>query len=160
MYGAPGHGVGKYRRRRRPAHASEHAEQVALFRWAEFARARLPELALLFAIPNGGHRHKAIAAKLKAEGVRRGVPDLCLPVPRNGAHGLWIELKTQTGRPTPEQQIWIHALRREGYAAKICRGWEEARSVIENYLTASPPRGAGLTLVKTPAEGKQHEQAA
>ena len=58
--------------------ASEHQEQVALFRWAEFAIARWPELALMYAIPNGGHRHKAVAAGLKAEGVKRGVPDVCL----------------------------------------------------------------------------------
>jgi hypothetical protein len=100
--------------RRRPTCDSEHAEQAALFRWAEFARSRLPELALLHAIPNGGHRHKATAARLKAEGVKRGVPDVCLPVPRGGAHGLYIELKTERGKPTPEQLGWIRALRGRG----------------------------------------------
>ena len=64
------------RGQRRTRRDGEHVEQAALFRWAEFARARLPELTLLHAIPNGGHRHKATAARLKAEGVKRGVPDL------------------------------------------------------------------------------------
>ena len=54
---------------------SEHDEQVLIFKWARLSEGRWPELALLFAIPNGGHRHKAVAAKLKAEGVRAGVPD-------------------------------------------------------------------------------------
>lgn len=44
--------------------ASEHAEQVALFGWAVFASVRWPELALLHAIPNGGHRNKITAARL------------------------------------------------------------------------------------------------
>ncbi len=138
----------------------EHAEQAALFRWAEFARSRLPDLALLHAIPNGGHRHKATAARLKTEGVKRGVPDLCLPVARNGAHGLYIELKTERGKPTPEQIGWIRALRRQGYVAEVCRGWESARSMIEHYLTAGPTRGPALATAIPSVNGANHDQAA
>lgn len=146
--------------RRRPTCDSEHAEQAALFRWAEFARSRLPELALLYAVPNGGHRHKATAARLKAEGVKRGVPDVCLPVARGGAHGLYIEIKTERGKPTPEQLGWIRALRRQGYAAEVCRGWESARSMIEHYLTADPHRGPALATAIPSANGANHDQAA
>jgi hypothetical protein len=146
--------------RRRPTCDSEHAEQAALFRWAEFARARLPELALLYAVPNGGHRHKATAARLKAEGVKRGVPDVCLPVARSGAHGLYIELKTERGKPTPEQLGWIRALRRQGYAAEVCRGWESACSMIEHYLTAGPNPGPAIAAPTTSLHGGRHEQAA
>ncbi len=146
--------------RRRVVHESEHAEQAALFRWAEFARARLPELALLYAVPNGGHRHKATAARLKAEGVKRGVPDLCLPVARGGAHGLYIELKTERGKTTPEQLGWIRALRRQGYAAEVCHGWESARSMIEHYLTAGPQRGSALAKTIPSVNGANHDQAA
>jgi VRR-NUC domain len=146
--------------RRRSPLLGEHAEQAALIRWAEFARARLPELALLHAIPNGGHRHKATAARLKAEGVKRGVPDVCLPVARSGAHGLYIELKTERGKPTPEQLGWIRALRRQGYAAEVCRGWESARSMIEHYLTADPHRGPALATVIPSVNGANHDQAA
>ena len=141
------------RARRRTPRLGEHAEQAALFRWAEFARSRLPELVLLHAIPNGGHRHKATAARLKAEGVKRGVPDLCLPVARNGAHGLYIELKSERGKPTPEQLGWIRALRRQGYAAEVCRGWESARSMIEHYLTASPHRESSLVVPTSSTHG-------
>jgi hypothetical protein len=144
----------------RPTCDSEHAEQAALFRWAEFARARLPELALLYAVPNGGHRHKATAARLKAEGVKRGVPDVCLPVARSGAHGLYIELKTERGKATPEQLGWIRALRRQGYAAEVCRGWESARSMIEHYLTAGPHRGPALATAIPSGNGANHDQAA
>jgi hypothetical protein len=148
------------RARRRVVHESEHAEQAALFRWAEFARSRLPELAMLYAVPNGGHRHKATAARLKAEGVKRGVPDVCLPVARSGAHGLYIELKTERGKATPEQLGWIRALRRQGYAAEVCHGWESARSMIEHYLTAGPQRGSALAKTIPSVNGGSHDQAA
>jgi len=128
------------RSRKRYSRDGEHVEQVALMRWAMFARARFPELVLLYAVPNGGHRHKATAARLKAEGVRRGVPDVCLPVARSGAHGLYIELKTERGKATFEQLGWIRALRRQGYVAEVCHGWESARSMIEHYLAEGPQR--------------------
>lgn len=52
----------------------EHREQVALFEWVEYQLTRYPELELLFAIPNDGDRHPVVGARLRAEGVRRGVP--------------------------------------------------------------------------------------
>ena len=118
---------------------SEHVEQVRLFTWAHYARGTHPALSLLYAIPNGGARHPVVAAKLKAEGVKRGVPDICLPVARGKWHGLYIELKRQRGtRPSDDQIMWIASLSNAGYRAVWCRGWEAAREVIENYL-----RGAG-----------------
>ena len=68
--------------------ASESQEQQALFEWAELSKRCFPELELLFHVPNGGARSKATAGRLKAEGVKPGVPDLCLPVPRGAYHGL------------------------------------------------------------------------
>lgn len=88
---------------------TEAQEQVTLFSWA--AVQAIPELALLYHIPNGGSRHKAEAARLRAEGVRAGVPDLCLPVPRGGFHGLYIELKRlRGGRLSEQQRAWLDAL--------------------------------------------------
>ena len=125
--------------------ASEHQEQAALFRWAGFAAARWPELALLYAIPNGGHRHKAVAARMKAEGVKRGVPDLCLPVPRGNHHGLYVELKTADGSASRAQRQWLTALQRQGYRVAVCRGWEAARAFIEDYLTSGAGAGRRRT---------------
>ena len=88
----------------------EHAEQVALFRWAAIARSRYPELALLYAIPNGGHRHIQVARRLKAEGVKPGVPDICLPVPRGNWSGLYIELKTARGTVSKAQRGWLEGI--------------------------------------------------
>ncbi len=114
--------------------ASEHQEQVTLFKWAEMQKAAHPDLALLHAIPNGGHRSKVAGAKMKAEGVRRGVPDLCLPVPRGRWHGLYIELKTAGGTVSEEQRWWLVQLQRRGYRVAVCRGWAAARDFILDYL--------------------------
>ena len=94
----------------------------------------MPELRLLHAIPNGGHRNKITAAKLKAEGVKPGVPDICLPVARGEYHGLYIELKTRKGKLSPRQQTWLADLNNEGFKSLICRGWVAARQEIEHYL--------------------------
>lgn len=113
----------------------EHTEQCRLIEWAGFAAAQHPKLRMLYAIPNGGARHKATAAKLKAEGVRKGVPDLCLPVARGPHHGLYIELKRRQGSyPSEEQKQWLADLTTAGYRAEVCKGWEAARDVILDYL--------------------------
>jgi len=77
---------------------SEHQEQCALMRMCRLHERKYPGLELIHSIPNGGARHIAVAAKLRAEGVRAGVPDIFLPVPRGSAHGLYIELKRKGGR--------------------------------------------------------------
>ena len=116
----------------------EDEEQMCLFRWAAYQRAAVPELGLLLHIPNGGWRGKAEAGRFKAMGVRPGVPDIFLPVARGGKHGLWIELKRRRGgHVSPDQQRWIEDLQRQGYAAQVCYGWDEAREAIKEYLGAS-----------------------
>jgi hypothetical protein len=112
----------------------EHQSQVTLFRWAALAQSHHPALALLHAIPNGGHRHPAVAARLKAEGVKRGVPDLSLPVPRHGCHGLYLEFKTKRGCLSREQRFWAEALQAQGYRFAVCRAWHQAAALIADYL--------------------------
>lgn len=133
---------------------SEHTEQVALFNWCKLMEGRHPQLALIFAIPNGGKRHIGTARKLKAEGVKSGIPDIFLPVPRFPSDvndlivgdantvgfsdevkfGLFIELKVGKNKPTKNQLKWIEDLRAERYAVEVCYGFLEAKTVIENYL--------------------------
>lgn len=98
-------------------------------------RGNHPELKLLMHIPNGGKRTKIEAAILQEIGVKPGVPDLFLPVARQGFHGLWIEMKRQTnGVVTHYQQGWHKALREQGYRVEVCHGWIEARSKIMDYM--------------------------
>lgn len=113
----------------------EEMEQTCLFRWAAYSLGAHPELKLLHAIPNGGKRSKSEAARMKAAGVKAGVPDMFLPVARGGSHGLYIELKRiKGGRVSAEQLAWMEELTREGYTCAVCHGWEEARKVIQTYL--------------------------
>lgn len=123
---------------------SESVEQQCLFRWAALQRGKYPELDLMYHIPNGGKRGKAEAIRFKAEGVKAGVPDICLPVPRGEWHGLYIELKRREGgRVSADQTEWLEALMRQGYATAICRGWEDAQRVILAYLGAKGDENGG-----------------
>lgn len=126
---------------------SEFEEQKALFEWADLVHRSLwttrPEtrghaLDMLFAVPNGGLRSKAAAGKLKAEGVKPGVPDVCLPVPSADGQAacLWIELKRlKGGRLSEAQNAWIERLSgTPGHRVQVCRGWVEAARAIAAYL--------------------------
>ena len=114
---------------------SEEYEQICLFKWAALESGAHPELALLHAIPNGGKRIPREAARMKAGGVKAGVPDMFLPVAREGCHGLYIELKRRDGgRVSTEQTAWMEALARQGYKTALCHGWDAAREEIQRYL--------------------------
>ena len=120
---------------RRTATRSESSEQKALVHWATLqARTTYPELALLYAVANGGRRDVITGARLKAEGVRPGVPDLCLPVARGPWHGLYIELKASGGHVSAVQREWIAALNAQQYHAVVCVGWQAAADTITAYL--------------------------
>lgn len=114
---------------------TEEQEQAAIFEWAQLMTPQFPELSLLFHVPNGGLRSKPEAVRMKKTGVKPGVPDLCLPVPRGESHGLFIELKRKHGgKVSPDQKAWIEALTDQGYYAEVCRGAEEACDLIIAYL--------------------------
>jgi hypothetical protein len=120
----------------------EHQNQVALFHWASVMSSKHPALALMFAIPNGGHRHITVAMKLKAEGVKAGVPDIFLPHPKigsqwpnmHGYHGLFIEMKSKKGKLSPAQEAWAINLESFGYQVEVCYDWINAAKVIVEYL--------------------------
>lgn len=91
-----------------------------------------PRWRYILAIPNGGHRDIRVAAKLKAEGVRRGIPDLFLAVASRGYHGLWIELKVGKNRESVEQMDWKVNLTDNGYCCMTVRDYPDR--VVELIL--------------------------
>lgn len=103
---------------------SEDQEQMWFVQW--FKRT-YPSIRLM-SIPNGGHRHIAVAAKMKATGQAKGVPDIFIP-----EWLLWIEMKRQTGGVlSPEQKDWIEYLKSIGHRFIVGRGFDDAkRQVIE-----------------------------
>lgn len=113
---------------------SEHVEQKFLIERLFAMRGKYPELALLYAVPNGGLRHKATAGKMKAEGVTANVPDLVLPVPRWPFHGLYVEMKARHRYGGQEQRKFQRSLLVQAYAVFECRGEEAAYSVVMSYL--------------------------
>jgi len=115
---------------------SEHLLQKHLIDRANLHGTTHPALRRLHAIPNGGGRSKSEAGRLRAEGVRRGVSDLCLPAPNAYSHGLYLELKKRAGTPSPDQWDWLTYFHRAGYTALLCNDPETAWQAILNHLTA------------------------
>jgi hypothetical protein len=98
----------------RAGKSSEHQQQATVIAWARSRETARPELALLFAVPNAGKRSVRLAAYMRAEGLKAGVPDLWLPVARRGYHGLVIEMKWGDNTTTEEQERWLVALDMQG----------------------------------------------
>jgi hypothetical protein len=125
----------------------ESKEQCALIEWAQYAALpAAPDIDLgakvadyLFAIPNGGKRSITEAERMKREGVKAGVHDLMLPLPRGGKHGLWVEMKRADGVASKPQLDWKRRMVQAGYEAHVCRGFDEAREVICRYLGMTAP---------------------
>lgn len=133
------------------ASGTEHGHQAAIFQWIALVGCKVhPELRLLFAVPNGGDRRASVAASMKAEGVKSGIPDMILPVPmaseidklyeRSGCHGLYLELKRpglekrKNGDRSDNQVQWHKDLRKQGYAVATAYGWQAAAWVLHLYL--------------------------
>ena len=116
----------------------ESVHQELLIRTAALHERQYPELRYLYAVPNGGFRHKATAAAMQRQGVRRGVPDLVLPI-RRGPYAAWYgELKRYNGCPSDlsaEQKEWLDFLTRSGSFASWHKGWEAAWESLQWYLS-------------------------
>jgi len=110
-----------------PAPVSEHVEQrefVSAF------RKRFPQVRI-YAVPNGEARSRTAGARLKAEGVSPGVPDLHIPEWR-----MWIEMKrAKGGRVSAEQADWHAYLRSIGDTVIVARGQHDAWRQIDEILT-------------------------
>ena len=109
--------------------------QTACVRWF---RHQYPNY-LLFAIPNGGVRNKAIGGIMKSEGMTAGIPDLFLAHANFFHYGLFIEMKSAKGKLSESQKNVIDKLQLVGYHVEICNSFESFKSVIENYLTNPKP---------------------
>ena len=109
---------------------SEHDLQTAVFQWAHDNEGSVPELAMMFAIPNGQYRR----GMRMEPGLKPGVPDIFLSVARSGWHGLYIELKVGRNKPSEAQREWLHSLGEYGYKTAVCRDLESVQAVVMRYL--------------------------
>ena len=83
-----------------------------------------------------GGLHTSVSQRIKGKktGYVVGFPDLQITEPNHLYHGLFIEIKTETGRATKSQKEWIKALNDRGYKAVICKGFSACKEEIDKYL--------------------------
>lgn len=119
----------------------EFQHQCNLFTWARNPAVvrKYPGIALLSASLNGVKLTKAQAGKAKAAGMLKGESDVRLPVARGIWIGLIIEMKVKPNRPTAEQQEYGAAMQAEGHQFHVCYDWEDAKALIEAYLSLPRP---------------------
>lgn len=94
---------------------------------------------LLFAIPNGlpifdKELRVKIYNRLNKEGLKAGVPDLFLALPRGIYHGAFIEIKYDSDRLRKVQADMIRELESENYKCIIVRSLEEFIDEINEYM--------------------------
>ena len=109
---------------------NENQEQKQLIQWCRSN----PKFQYLFHIPNETIGGQGWLVRNRQMGVKSGVPDLFYPVPMNGYHGLFIEMKTETGRLSNTQKRWIEMLQNVGYKCVVAHGWIEAKEALINYV--------------------------
>ncbi len=96
-----------------------------------------PLLNYLFHPANGGKRPKGEAGKLKALGVKPGVPDLILPFPSPSGRwpGMALELKSPEGRVSGSQNDWLYECQRHGWLTGTVRTLEEFQDYIDIFFS-------------------------
>lgn len=120
---------------------SEQQEQKELFRWAALHQNQYPELEWLYSVPNAGKRTAWERGQLLETGLKSGVPDICLPIPRGGFGALYIEMKFGKNKPTDNQSYWLNGLQRVGNLTVVCHYWHEAAAIIMQYLKGEHKNG-------------------
>ena len=114
------------------ADISEHNLQMKCVRYFRLKYKKY----LIYAIPNGGYRTRTTAKKLKLEGVVAGIPDLFIPVARQGFHGMYIEMKNgKAGKISKKQKEIMAYLESEGYKIALCRDLDEFMKEVDEYFS-------------------------
>ena len=117
----------------------ESAYQTQVVEWSRWAYkanpVRYPHLNMLHCSLNGVKLSGTQAKIAKGQGMLSGVPDLFLPVPKNGYHGLFIEMKSEKGRVTENQHWFLTNAESVGYKTAVCYSAKEAISAIEAYYS-------------------------
>jgi len=117
---------------------TEQQEQQAIFDYCHGYAGNLDDrLKMLFVIANGAWRGVgSMEAGVKESA---GVPDMCLPVAIHPFHALFIELKTKTGKLSPQQRDYHKLLRWQGFAVQTCYGAEQGMATLDQYLAGEYP---------------------
>ena len=106
----------------------EHAFQMQVMNYLDYYGRR--EL-FWFAIPNGGKRHPATAVRLKQEGVKPGVADICIMLDQG--RSAWLELKAKHGTLSDAQVGFGAKAHRLGHRWTCVRSMAEAEAILSNW---------------------------
>ena len=131
---------------------NNHKESDLQIHCVKYFRCTYPELARLLEHPkNEGHGDKVAGAIAKAEGVQAGVADLMLHVPSEAHiigeevqeelytfHSMAIELKTKTGRQSPEQKLFQRYFEAAGGKYMVVRTFEDFVATVDDYVRGIP----------------------
>lgn len=115
-------------------HGPEELQMFAFFDYCRAKAAHDPGYALAFHIPNESKASIPRRQSLKRAGLKKGVPDICVPVSSGEFHALYIEMKVKPNRPSPEQIQLIDELNKVGNYACLCWSAEEAIDILDLYL--------------------------
>jgi len=107
----------------------ENKIQEALVR---YVRLKWPNV--LFTCAPAAAKDARTGARNKRMGYLKGFPDLFFAYPLGGYLGLFLELKTATGKETSQQKEIREQLNMHGYKAVVCYGYDEAIKQVENYF--------------------------
>lgn len=120
---------------RKKPDSEESRIQCAVIAWWASAHAAfgVPEF-LLFSVPNGAYTGPRLGKLLKRQGMRAGTSDLFLSVMRRNRGGLYIEMKRPKGQTSSEQIRFLAEVVKQGYASHACYSFEEATTLISDYL--------------------------
>jgi hypothetical protein len=113
----------------------ESEDQEAIFEWAKTMEYLYPELELLQGSMQGVKLNIGQAVKAKKQGMKKGFPDIYLPVKNKTYSALCLELKRESGGKVSEtQKRCLKLLAKYGNYACVCKGRESAIKVIMDYL--------------------------
>lgn len=85
-----------------------------------------------FAIPNAARRSMRLAARMKAEGLRSGIADVCVMFPEGVAS--WLELKKAKGGRQSDEQLGFQAIcARLGHRYAVAKTFDGAVFVLREW---------------------------
>ena len=111
--------------------------QAGCVKWFRYQYSEYKDL--LFAIPNGlpifdKELRVKIYNRLNREGLKAGVPDLFLALPRGIYHGAFIEIKYDSDGLRKKQVDMICALEQQNYKCVVVRSLDEFIEQINEYM--------------------------
>lgn len=112
----------------------EHENQAAFFDLLRVNEGKYPFLKWIYAVPNAALRGKRERSRILAEGLKAGVSDVCVPIPRKGFHGAYMEFKFGKNTVQANQKEFMEFVTAQGYTTVVVYSWTAAQEWLEGYL--------------------------